>query len=155
MGVKLIVYDFDGVMTDNMAWILPDGSEAVRVHRGDGWAIDVFRRRGIEQAILTSEGNPIVDLRAKKLGIPVVRHGYDDKGIALGKYCVAKQISLSQTAFVGNDLNDLSALRMVEWPICSADAAVAVKAVCRYITRVPGGQGVIRELLDVFGKDWS
>ena len=72
-GLKLIIYDFDGVMTDNRALIMDDGREAVFIHRGDGFAVARIKEKGIAQIILSTETNPIVTARAKKLGIPVVQ----------------------------------------------------------------------------------
>ena len=85
-NIKLIVYDFDGVMTDNRVIVREDGIESVIVSRADGMGVGIIMEMGIPQVILSSETNRIVSFRAKKLGIPVLQ-GVDDKKTALLNYC--------------------------------------------------------------------
>lgn len=145
--VQLIVYDFDGVMTDNRAFLFADGSEAVKIHRGDGLAVSRIRKRGIAQLILSSEKNEIVVVRGKKLQIPVL-FGIDDKFSSLKKYCLEKNLDMSKVAFVGNDLNDLECMQNARWAIAPSDAYPQVKSIAHYVTNAVGGAGVIRELAD-------
>ena len=85
-GVKLIVYDFDGVMTDNKVILSEDGLESVIVNRSDGLAVSRLKSCGIPQVILSTEKNKVVAKRAQKLGIPLIQ-GVSDKSESLRRYC--------------------------------------------------------------------
>jgi 3-deoxy-D-manno-octulosonate 8-phosphate phosphatase (KDO 8-P phosphatase) len=147
-NIQLIVYDFDGVLTDNRVMVREDGLESVMVHRSDGLAIALIKRMGIEQIILTTETNRIVEMRARKLGIPVIR-GVDDKKETLQKFCQHHNFSLEKVIYLGNDINDLEVMRAVGYPLCPADAYDEVKRVSKEILKTQGGCGVVRELLDL------
>ncbi len=150
--IDLIVYDFDGVMTDNRVIIFQDGTEAVIVNRSDGLGVDRFRSFGIPQLILSTEKNPVVKARAAKLHLEVIASCKDKKN-ELKKYCKKMKYDLSNVAYIGNDINDLEAMKIVGYPIAPADAHVEVKKIARIITKTMGGNGVIRELLDIFMED--
>ncbi len=141
----LIVYDFDGVMTDNRVLVLQDGNEAVLANRADGWGIGQLRRAGLRQIILSTETNPVVAARAKKLDLDVLQ-GSGDKRRDLVAYCSAQGIALDRVLYVGNDVNDLEAMGLVGFPVAPSDAHPAVLAVAKYVTRARGGEGVIKEL---------
>lgn len=145
---QLIVYDFDGVMTDNSVIIFQDGTEAVVVNRADGLSVNRLRALGIPQLILSTETNPVVKVRAAKLGIEAII-SCKDKKFALKNYCEQKGYDLNKTMYVGNDLNDLEVMKMVGFPIAPADAHPKIKAVAKLITMAKGGEGVIREISDV------
>jgi YrbI family 3-deoxy-D-manno-octulosonate 8-phosphate phosphatase len=146
-GVKLIIYDFDGVMTDNRALLMDDGREAVFVHRGDGFAVARIKEMGIPQIILSTETNPIVAARAKKLEIPVVQ-AVKDKKVAIATILQDRKIDHEHVIFVGNDLNDEGAMLSVGWPIASADACEEIKKIAKIVLSAKGGHGVVRELWD-------
>lgn len=143
--IKLMAYDFDGVMTDNRVLQLQDGTEAVWVNRADGWGVDQIRKMGIPQLILSTEKNPVVTARARKLNIEVIQ-GSGDKKADLLDYCSRMQIDLSHVLYVGNDANDLGAMQLVGFPVAPADAHPSIIAVARHVTRARGGDGVIKEL---------
>ncbi len=145
--ISAIFYDFDGVMTDNRIIQFQDGTEAVIVNRADGLGIQLIKKQGIPQLILSTETNPVVTARARKLRIEIIQ-GCENKRRAIKDYCRSNKISLTAVLFVGNDVNDLSALRAVGYPVCPADANSAIMAVCRYRLRTNGGYGAIRELAD-------
>ncbi len=145
--ISLIVYDFDGVMTDNRVILSEDGKESVIVNRSDGLAVSILRDMGIRQLILSKEKNPVVSARAKKLGLPVLQE-IDNKEIILQQYCQRENIPLSKVVFIGNDINDVDAMRVVGFPLCPEDAYLEAKAAARFIIPVNGGKGVIRELLN-------
>jgi 3-deoxy-D-manno-octulosonate 8-phosphate phosphatase (KDO 8-P phosphatase) len=150
--VKLIIYDFDGVMTNNKALLMDDGREAVFVHRGDGFAVSRIKEKGIPQIILSTETNPIVAARAKKLGIPVF-HAVEDKKAALETILKDRKVDRKDVIFVGNDLNDETAMRLVGWPIAPADACSQIKKIAKIVLSTQGGDGVVRELLDLLEKE--
>lgn len=144
----LIVYDFDGVMTDNRVLVLQGGDEGVLVNRADGWGVAQLRRAGLTQIILSTETNPVVAARARKLGLEVLQ-GSGDKRRDLVACCETKGIPLSRVLYVGNDVNDLDAMRLVGFPVAPADAHPSVLAVAKHVTRARGGEGVIKELSEL------
>jgi len=143
--LDLIVYDFDGVMTDNRVLVFQDGSEAVVVNRADGLGVDRFRSLGIPQLILSTETNPVVKARATKLRIEVIA-SCDNKKLTLKDYCAQEGFSLSKVAYVGNDLNDLEVMKAVGFPVAPADAHPEIIKVAKLVTEAKGGEGVIKEL---------
>lgn len=145
-NIKLIIYDFDGVMTDNRVILREDGLESVIVNRSDGLAIEIIKNIGIKQIIITKEKNKVVDARAKKLGIPLIK-GINNKKQVLENYCKKNNIFLKSVVYIGNDINDLEAMRAVGHPLCPSDAYEEVKNISKIILDAQGGAGVIRDLL--------
>jgi YrbI family 3-deoxy-D-manno-octulosonate 8-phosphate phosphatase len=148
-NIDLIVYDFDGVMTDNRVVIFQDGREAVLVNRSDGLGVDFIRGKGITQLILSTETNSVVRARAAKLRIKQIS-ACADKKKALLNYCKKRNYNMKKVIYVGNDLNDLEVMKSVGMPVAPADAHRQIKAVAKLITKSKGGQGVIRELAQYF-----
>jgi 3-deoxy-D-manno-octulosonate 8-phosphate phosphatase (KDO 8-P phosphatase) len=146
--IKLLVYDFDGVMTNNKVFVDQYGNEMVEVSRADGLGIGEIRKLGIQQIILSTETNTVVSARAKKLNLFCLQ-GVDNKAQALTEYCNEHQISLSHVAYVGNDINDLEVMKLVGVTFCPADAHVSIKKISQYILESKGGEGVSREILDL------
>jgi len=146
-SIALIVYDFDGVMTDNRVLINQTGEESVYVHRGDGLGISMIRKIGIPQLILSTETNPIVKFRAKKLKIPVI-HNVEDKKDTLIQYCEKQSVSLEDVIYVGNDVNDIDTMKIVGYAVCPKDAHPQIKKIANHVLNSNGGYGVIRELTD-------
>ena len=148
-AIRLVVFDFDGVFTDNTVYVLQDGSEAVRCFRGDGLGLRKLERAGIATLILSTETNPVVAVRSRKLQIRCV-HGCDDKRAALEALVTEMGLSMTEVAFVGNDINDLTCLTSVGLPIVVHDAHPDVVAHARYRTQTPGGRSAVREVCDLF-----
>jgi len=146
--VKLAVYDFDGVMTDNTVTVSQDGHESVSANRSDGLGIGMIRKLGMEQLILSTETNPVVKARADKIGLEAI-HGVGDKASVLLELVGKRGISLAEVLYVGNDTNDSDAMALVGFKVAPADAHPSILALADYITDAPGGRGVIRELADV------
>src|SRR3972149_11758096 len=111
-NIQLIVYDFDGVMTDNRVILREDGLESVVVNRSDGLAIGIIKSMGIPQMILSKEQNKVLEARARKLGIPVLQ-GIDNKKETLIECCRNKNIFLSNVVYIGNENNDVVVMRIV------------------------------------------
>ena len=145
--IKLIVYDFDGVMTDNKVYVDQDGKETVQVNRGDGLGISEIKKLGIEQIIISTEKNPVVMKRATKLNIKCLQ-GIENKKLSLIDYCKENDIDLKNVAYVGNDINDKEAMEIVGYSFCPDDAHGSIKKISNHILDTKGGNGVIRELLD-------
>lgn len=145
--IKMIIYDFDGVMTDNKVLVNEEGVEMVAVHRGDGLAIGMLREKGMTQMIVSTEHNKVVSQRANKLKIPVVQ-GVNDKAEAVIKICDEKNISLKHIMYIGNDLNDKEVMSIVGVRGCPADAEKEIVEISEWVSKRCGGDGVIRDLLD-------
>ena len=151
--IDAVVLDFDGTQTDDSAQVASDGTEQVRVHRGDGLGIAALRRAGIPVLILSSEVNPVVRARARKLSVPVI-HGVEDKGAVLRDWCSTERIDPTRVLYAGNDVNDLGCFEVVGWPVAVASAHPAVRDAARLVTTVPGGHGAVREIASwILGKD--
>ncbi len=146
-SIKAIVFDFDGVMTDDQVYITETGQEMVMVSRSDGMGISALRNAGLKLLILSKERNPVVARRAEKLQIEVIQ-ACDNKLEALTKWLSKNQLLLSQCAYVGNDINDLQCMQAVKLAIAPIDAhPQATQAAHWRLTRA-GGKGAIRELSD-------
>ncbi|MEU8892405.1 acylneuraminate cytidylyltransferase [Streptomyces sp. NPDC048442] len=143
--VDAVVMDFDGTQTDDRVLVDADGRETVAVHRGDGLAIAALRDAGILVLTLSTERNPVVAARARKLRIPVL-HGIDRKDLALKEWCEEQGVDPSRVLYVGNDVNDLPCFALAGWPVAVADAHGSVRAAARTVTTTPGGSGAIREI---------
>lgn len=143
--IKLIVSDFDGVMTDNRVWIDETGKETVCVSRADGWGIKMLRALGIDLVIMSTEMNGVVTKRAEKLNVQCIQ-GIADKSECLKQYCDDNNILLENVAYIGNDMNDYEAMKMAGVGIAPGDAYKAVKDIAHYVTQAEGGRGVIREV---------
>ena len=147
-AIRLVAFDFDGVFTDNTVYVFEDGSEAVRCFRGDGIGLRKLERMGIDTIIISTETNPVVAARSRKLGIRCVQ-GCGDKRTALETITQEMGLSLRQVAFVGNDINDLPCLTCVGLPIVVRDAHPDVIPHARYQTKALGGHGAVREICDL------
>jgi YrbI family 3-deoxy-D-manno-octulosonate 8-phosphate phosphatase len=146
---RLIAFDFDGVFTDNMVYVFEDGREAVRCSRADGLGLSKLKRLGIHSVIISTETNPVVSARARKLSIRCVQ-GVEDKRTALESVLRKHNLTFEQAAFVGNDINDLPCLTAVALPIVVQDAHPDVLLYARYQTKTRGGYGAVREVCDLF-----
>jgi YrbI family 3-deoxy-D-manno-octulosonate 8-phosphate phosphatase len=146
--IKLLALDFDGVLTDNRVFVDQDGKEAVWCDRGDGWGIARLQEHGVRVVILSTETNPVVAARARKLNVECYQ-GLPDKLSALKEVAAKYSLSADQVAFVGNDVNDLDCLRWAGTAITVADAHPTILAVAHLVLTKPGGHGAVRELCDL------
>ncbi|WP_311931636.1 N-acetylneuraminate synthase family protein [Microbispora sp. H11081] len=147
IDVDAVVTDFDGVHTDDRAFVDSDGREMVAVSRSDGMGIALLRRAGVRVLVLSTERDPVVAARAAKLGVPVVQ-GLGAKDGALREWLAAEGLDPERVAYVGNDVNDLSCMAIVGWPVAVPDAHPRVRAAARVVLSASGGSGAVRELSD-------
>jgi YrbI family 3-deoxy-D-manno-octulosonate 8-phosphate phosphatase len=145
--VSLLVLDFDGVLTDNHVQVHQSGEESVSCHRGDGWGIARLKEAGFDVVVLSTETNAVVTARCRKLSIEAVQ-GRADKLAALQQLASERELKPHQVAYVGNDLNDLACMQWAGWPIAVADAVPEIRALAKWVTHLPGGQGAVREVAD-------
>lgn len=147
VDVDAVVTDFDGVHTDDTVIVSQSGAEAVTVSRSDGMGVALLREAGIPVLILSTETNPVVAARARKLRVDVIQ-GRRRKAAALREWAEAAGIPLSRVAYLGNDVNDLACLEIVGWPVAVPDAHPLVLAAARVVVDRPGGAGAVRDLAD-------
>lgn len=143
-----VIFDFDGVLTDNRVLVAEDGSESVVCDRGDGMGIGLLKSAGVPLLILSKERNQVVSARARKLGIDCVQ-AIDDKLAVLHDWLASRSLDIERAVYVGNDINDLECMRSVGVSVCPSDAHEEAKRVARLILERPGGQGAVRELCDL------
>lgn len=146
--IGAIVFDFDGVFSDNRVIVFDDGREAVICDRSDGLGLSELKQLHIPLLVLSTERNPVVAARCRKLEIPCVQ-GLTDKLVALTQWLSSNGVNLSRTVYVGNDVNDLDCLEAAGCGISVADAHPRAKAASSVVLSAPGGRGAIRELCDL------
>jgi len=152
--ISLVVTDFDGVLTDGRVWLDENGKETVAASRSDSMRIKQMRERGIDVMILSSEVNPVVSARAKKMGITAIHGmGLSDKGKSLKKILAEKDIDASQVVYLGNDFNDLPCYEIAGWSVAVADAYPEVLRAADHVLKTKGGFGALRELCDLILKE--
>jgi YrbI family 3-deoxy-D-manno-octulosonate 8-phosphate phosphatase len=146
--VRLVVLDFDGVMTDNRVWVDQDGRESVAANRSDGIGISRLRRSGIEVVVLSTEANPVVAARCRKLDLPFLQ-AVEEKGAALESMMKDRRVDPACVVYLGNDVNDLPCFPLVGWAVVVADAHPEVKVNADHVLGRNGGYGAVRELCDL------
>jgi N-acylneuraminate cytidylyltransferase len=151
--VKLIICDFDGVVTDNLVITDQDGKESVVASRSDSMHIKKLREMGIEVMILSSEANPVVMARAKKMGVEAIHNvGMQDKGRVMREVLEQKNVKAENVVYIGNDLNDLPCFEIAGWSVAVADAYPEVIRAADHVLTKTGGHGAIRELCEIVLK---
>ncbi len=146
--IDLLVFDFDGVFTDNRVLVLEDGREAAWCNRGDGMGLSLLRDTGLPMFVLSTEENPIVLARCRKLQLEC-RHGLADKRAALIELARERNVDLSRVVYVGNDVNDVGCMEAAGFAVAVADAHGEALARADLVLSRPGGQGAVRELCDL------
>ncbi|HNE68586.1 MAG TPA: acylneuraminate cytidylyltransferase [Anaerolineales bacterium] len=154
--VKMIICDFDGVVTDNLVITDQDGRESVTASRSDSMHIKKLREMGVEVMILSSEPNPVVLARAKKMGVEAIHNvGMQDKGRVMREVLAQKNVKAQNVVYVGNDLNDLPCFEIAGWSVAVADAYPEVIRAADHVLTKTGGHGAIRELCEIVLKQLS
>ena len=148
-SIKAIAMDVDGVLTDGGVWWGPNGEEWKRFHFADIMGLSLARKAGMIIALMSGENSPLVDRLAEKFGITDVYKSCKDKASALRAFSVRHTLPLQQICFIGDDVNDLPALAIVGLSACPADARPAIRKKCQLVTKLPGGNGAVREVIDM------
>jgi len=146
--LRLVVLDFDGVLTDNRVWVDEQGHEMVAANRSDSMGLKLLRQAGVEVMVLSTEVNPVVSARCQKLRLPVLQ-GVEDKVTALRQVLAERSIEPREVIFMGNDINDTPCFPLVGCAVVPADAQPAAQQVADIILTRPGGHGAVRELCDM------
>jgi len=146
--VKLLVMDFDGVLTDNRVWVTQDGEEAVAANRSDSLGLALLREKKVASLVISKERNPVVEARCRKINVPVLQ-GIDDKAVALQNYLTEKKIDPKHVVYIGNDTNDLPCFPVAAFAFAPADALPEVQRKADWVLENQGGRGAVRELCDI------
>jgi len=149
-NIDLIIFDFDGVLTDNKVIVNQNGEESVNCNRSDGLGFDVLRKINKPVYIISTEKNPVVKIRANKIGVPVIQ-GTNNKANTIINLVKKECIDIRRVMYIGNDLNDYYAMKLCGYSICPYDSHVKIKNISSFVLKTKGGFGILRELLeDVF-----
>ena len=143
-----LIFDFDGVLTDNKVYIDENGKESVCCSRADGLAFDALKKLKIPVYILSTESNPVVSARAQKLKVPVIQ-GVINKLDSLISLCSEHNYNPKNILFVGNDLNDYQVIEYCGFSACPSDSHESIKNISTFICSQKGGEGIVREILEV------
>jgi len=151
--IAMVIFDFDGVFTDNRVWTGQDGKETVASYRSDSVRLGELREKGIEVMILSSEPNPVVDARASKVKVEAIYGiGWQDKGRVMREVLEKKNIRAENVIYVGNDINDIPCFEIAGWAVAVADAYPKVIRAADFVLSKPGGHGAVRELCEIILK---
>lgn len=145
--IRFVVFDFDGVFTDNRVWTNEHGEESVACWRGDAHGLRRLEQVGVDHLVLSTEVNPAVGARAAKIRATCIQ-GVDDKPPVLREEVARRGLTLEETAYVGNDVNDAGCLEIVGLPVVPADAWPEVVPLAKLVLARRGGHGCVRELCD-------
>ena len=146
--LKLALFDFDGVFTNNLVYISEEGYETVACSRSDGIGLSRIESVGIKNYVISSETNQVVGKRCEKLKINLLQ-GVENKQNAVFKICDQLDIHPEECLFMGNDVNDIPALKIVGIPVAVADAYPELNKHVIYKTKLNGGKGAVREICDI------
>ena len=145
--IDLLIFDFDGVFTDNTVIVKESGEESVTCNRADGLGIAMLHKLGIPMLILTRETNTVVVHRANKMKVPVI-HGAKDKGCVLKDLIDKRKLNPENIIYVGDDVNDIGCMRVAGVSVCPQNAHPDVKKIATIHLTQSGGRGAVRELVD-------
>lgn len=148
-GIRLAVFDVDGVFTDGRFYLSNEGVESKAFHTQDGHGVKQLIRAGIGVAVISARSSEAVRLRMAELGVPHVFQGVADKLQAFESLLGHLQVPPAQCVYTGDDVPDLPLLRVAGFAIAVANAVDEVKAACDYVTRAPGGAGAVREISEL------
>ena len=142
--------DCDGVLTNGRLYFSKDGEELKVFDVRDGQGIVSWHKAGFESGIISGRGaEEIIQVRAKELGMKYVRARSKDKAADLREIAGDAGAALDEVAFIGDDVGDIEVMKSVGFPVAVADAVSEVKSIAIYITRADGGNGAVREVIDM------
>lgn len=148
-GIKLFATDVDGVLTDAGMYYSESGDEWKKFNTRDGMGIKLLQRAGIITAIVTQERTKLVARRAERLTIPELHQGVMDKLSLVREMAARYGFTLSQVAYIGDDINDLETLKAVGFSATPADGMPQIAAVVDYVCQKKGGEGAVREIIEM------
>jgi YrbI family 3-deoxy-D-manno-octulosonate 8-phosphate phosphatase len=151
-SIKLLLSDVDGVLTDGRIVYDSRGVETARFHVRDGLGVQIWHRAGCHFGLVSSRDSSTVPFRAREIGVVIVKQGARDKPTAIREIQDELQLTWQQTAYIGDDLLDLPVMRLTGLAVAVADAADEVRRAAHLTTRLPGGEGAVREVIETILK---
>lgn len=145
--VDAFIFDFDGVLTNNLVFVDEKGKESVVCNRSDGLAFQILNHYKAKIFILSSEYNPVVKSRAKKLKVNFLS-GFKEKKIGLNLLVKKYRLNKNKIFYVGNDLNDFSSMIQCGYKACPSDSHPMIKKISNYKLNSRGGDGIVREIVE-------
>ena len=153
--VDLVLMDVDGVLTDGRVWFVPDREELVEVksfHVTDGAGIALAHRAGLKTGVVSARTSPGVRKRAEELSVEFVYLGVQNKKTALEAILAESGIAADRICFVGDEVVDLPAMTRVGFPVAVQNAVPEVLSRAAYVTQAAGGNGAVREVIEIIIK---
>ncbi len=150
--IELLVLDVDGVLTDGRIMLTPSGDEIKVFNVRDGAGMKYWRRAGGKLAIISGRGSMAVTVRARELGVDFLRLNAKDKLPAFEEAMAELGVAADRTAVIGDDLPDLPLFRRCAFPAAVCDAPQEVRDAAAYVTHLPGGEGCVREVIELILK---
>ena len=150
--IKLLLMDCDGVLTDGRIWLFDNGEEQKGFHTRDGLGIELWHRAGLKSGIISGRNSTAVERRAQGLGMSFVVQGVKEKVQAFDDTVAQAGVTNDEVAFIGDDLNDIPLMLRSAFAVAVADAAVEARERAHYVTNLAGGQGAVREVIELILK---
>ncbi len=150
--IKLLLMDCDGVLTDGRIWLFDNGEEQKGFHTRDGLGIELWHRAGFKSGIISGRNSSAVERRAQGLGMSFVVQGVEEKVRAFTDIVAEAGVTNEEVAFIGDDLNDIPLMIRAGFAVAVADAAAEARERAHYVTKLNGGQGAVREVIEVILK---
>lgn len=147
--VKMFLTDCDGCLTDGGMYYSENGDELKKFNAVDGMGIKLMREAGIIVGVVTGEDRELNRRRAKKLKLDIIENGCRDKAHVVTRIAKEKKISLSEICYMGDDVNDLEAMKLCGVKVCPVNARPEIMQIAEYVTEVHGGEGAVREVADM------
>jgi 3-deoxy-D-manno-octulosonate 8-phosphate phosphatase (KDO 8-P phosphatase) len=151
-GVRLLLLDCDGVLTDGRITPVEGGEELKSFHTHDGHGLVMLHRAGLRSGIISGRTSRLVELRAKDLGISFVRQGALDKLEVFESLLAETGVDPERVAYVGDDVVDIPLMRRCGLGVAVADATPDTRDAAHHVTRLPGGHGAVREVCELILK---
>ena len=151
-GVKLMIFDVDGVLTDGRLYLSDSGEEMKAFSTRDGQGINLLRESGIAVGVITARSSRVVERRARELGIGLLRQGASDKAGAFAELLSGQKLKASEAGYMGDDLADLPVLIRCGFAATVSSAPEAVRSRAHYVARAAGGEGAAREVCEFILK---
>lgn len=155
--VKTFVFDVDGVLTDGTLQLLENGELSRKMHIKDGYALQLAVKKGYHMAIISGGNSSQVETRLRGLGIMDIFMGVSDKEEKLEEYLSENKLSAAHVLYMGDDIPDYDAMKLVALRTCPNNASREIKSICQYISPVNGGEGCVRDVIEKVLKlngDW-
>ena len=150
--IKLLLMDCDGVLTDGRLWLMENGEEQKSFNVHDGMGLDLLRRAGLRSGVISGRVSGALERRAHELKIDFLRQGISDKIGAFSEILLEARVDPGEVAFIGDDLNDIPLMQQSELAVAVADAAEETRKAAHFVTRATGGDGAVREVVEIILK---